>query len=116
MDHAAGADQRGPPAVLSRLEAMVAADTVVISGLPPKRRVGGAKAAPALNYPHILTIYEVVRSDDEAAIALELADGEARIRLLTLTGREPGITEKTVTLAGLHYLNGFVWAADGRGW
>ena len=34
MDHAAGADQRGPPAVLSRPEAMIAADTVVISGLP----------------------------------------------------------------------------------
>ncbi|MGH9608349.1 MAG: protein kinase domain-containing protein [Bryobacteraceae bacterium] len=36
-----------------------------------------AKAASALNHPHIVTVYEVVRSGNDVAIAMELVEGEA---------------------------------------
>ena len=42
-----------------------------------QRLMREAKAASALNHPHIVTVYEVTRSGDDTAIAMELVDGEA---------------------------------------
>jgi hypothetical protein len=42
-----------------------------------ERLIREAKAASALNHPHIVTIYEVVRSDEDVAIAMELVEGQA---------------------------------------
>ena len=36
-----------------------------------------AKAASALNHPHIITVYEVIRAEDDVAIAMELVEGRA---------------------------------------
>lgn len=36
-----------------------------------------AKAASALNHPQIVTVYEVIRFDDQVAIAMELVEGKA---------------------------------------
>lgn len=36
-----------------------------------------AKAASALNHPHIVTVYEVVREGNDLALAMELVDGES---------------------------------------
>src|SRR5215469_661738 len=41
------------------------------------RLIREAKAASSLNHPHIVTVYEVVRSGDEVALAMELVEGEA---------------------------------------
>jgi serine/threonine protein kinase len=41
------------------------------------RLIREAKAASALNHPHIVTIYDVVRDQDLIAIAMELVDGES---------------------------------------
>lgn len=42
-----------------------------------KRLVREARATSALNHPHIVTVYEVVHSGDDVAIAMELVEGEA---------------------------------------
>jgi len=47
------------------------------SRLAVERLVREAKAASALNHPHIVTVYEVSRSGDDVAIAMELVDGAA---------------------------------------
>ncbi len=41
------------------------------------RLIREAKAASALNHPHIVTIYEVVHSGNDLAIAMELIEGES---------------------------------------
>jgi Tol biopolymer transport system component len=42
-----------------------------------ERLVREAKAASALNHPHIVTVHEVIRSGEDVAIAMELVEGEA---------------------------------------
>ena len=58
--------------------------SVAIKFLSPRTPVGSraverlvreAKAASALNHPHIITVYEVIRSNDDVAIAMELVEG-----------------------------------------
>ncbi|HVT28436.1 MAG TPA: serine/threonine-protein kinase, partial [Lacipirellulaceae bacterium] len=41
------------------------------------RLIREAKAASALNHPHIITIYEVIREKDDVAIAMELVEGHS---------------------------------------
>jgi Tol biopolymer transport system component/tRNA A-37 threonylcarbamoyl transferase component Bud32 len=36
-----------------------------------------AKAASALNHPHIITVYEVIRAENDVAIAMELVEGRS---------------------------------------
>jgi Tol biopolymer transport system component len=59
---------------------------VALKVLPPQvaatpaaseRLVREAKAASALNHPHIVTVYEVIRGGSDVAIAMELVEGEA---------------------------------------
>jgi Tol biopolymer transport system component len=42
-----------------------------------ERLVREAKAASALNHPHIVTVYEVIHTTDDVAIAMELVEGAA---------------------------------------
>jgi Tol biopolymer transport system component len=49
-------------------------------GMAARRRaveqlIDEAKAASALNHPHIITVYEVIRVKDDVAIAMELVEG-----------------------------------------
>jgi eukaryotic-like serine/threonine-protein kinase len=54
------------------------------------RLIREARAASALNHPHIVTVYEVVRSGDDVAIAMELVEGDA---LRTRCGKPQAITQ-----------------------
>jgi len=63
---------------LGRFVAMkLLAPEVVATKPAMDRLIREAKAASALNHPHIVTVYEVVRSGDEVALAMELVEGEA---------------------------------------
>ena len=57
------------------------------SPLAVERLMLEAKAASALNHPHIVTVYEVSRSGDDVAIAMELVEGVA---LRTFCGARQG--------------------------
>ena len=48
-----------------------------------------AKAAGGLNHPHIVTIYDVVESDDAAYIAMELLDGLSLRQMMDAGSRLP---------------------------
>jgi Tol biopolymer transport system component len=65
----------------TELDRMVAvkflAPEMVASRPAVERLVREAKAASALNHPHIVTVYEVIRAGGEVAIAMELVEGAA---------------------------------------
>lgn len=70
-----------------------------------------ARAASALNHPHIVTIHEVVEDEDEAAIVMELVDGQTmRQRLVerpALTGALDWCRQLAHALTAAH-ANGIV--------
>ena len=45
--------------------------------LAAERLVREARAASALNYPHIVTVYEVIRLDGQVVLAMELVEGSS---------------------------------------
>ena len=45
--------------------------------LAAERLVREARAASALNHPHIVTVYEVIRLDGQVALAMELVEGRS---------------------------------------
>jgi eukaryotic-like serine/threonine-protein kinase len=47
------------------------------SGPAVEQLIGEAKAASALNHPNIITVYEVIRTGDDVALAMELVEGRA---------------------------------------
>lgn len=56
-------------------------------------------------------------SPDGAEVAIPDHDPrDAKIRLVPLRDVAPGARERIVTITGLNFLSGVVWAADGRGW
>jgi Tol biopolymer transport system component len=56
-------------------------------------------------------------SPDGSQVAIPNHDPrDAKIRLVPLSGRLPGVDGRTITLSGLKYLDAVVWTADGRGW
>jgi len=57
-------------------------------GRVAERLTREAKAASALNHPHIVTVYEVVWHDDTPIIAMELVDGRS-LRALSATSQPP---------------------------
>ncbi|MBV8866295.1 MAG: serine/threonine-protein kinase [Acidobacteriaceae bacterium] len=50
-----------------------------VAGTPKavERLIREAKAASALNHPHIVTVYEVIRLDGQVALAMELVEGRS---------------------------------------
>ncbi len=52
------------------------APELIASRRAMERLVREARAASALNHPHIVTVYEVVHSGEDVAIAMELVEGE----------------------------------------
>src|SRR5262245_5257464 len=50
---------------------------VAATAAASQRLVREAKAASALNHPHIVTVHEVIRTGADVAIAMELVEGEA---------------------------------------
>ncbi|MGH9454426.1 MAG: protein kinase domain-containing protein, partial [Terriglobia bacterium] len=78
-------------AELGRLVALKFVDVEVVATRPlMDRLIREAKAASALNHPHIVTVYEVVHSAGEVALAMELVEGEA---LRTYCGKAQPITQ-----------------------
>jgi eukaryotic-like serine/threonine-protein kinase len=51
------------------------APEVAASQRAVERLIREAKAASALNHPHIVTVYEVIRAGDDVGIAMELVEG-----------------------------------------
>jgi serine/threonine-protein kinase len=66
------------------------------SGEALRRFEQEARAASALNHPHIVTIYEIGHTDDMAWIAMELVDG---VDLRTLSSREPLTVKNALRIA-----------------
>ena len=77
-------DVRLGRAVAIKLLPPDAADEVPATGTASRRRrfIQEARAASALNHPHIVTIYEVDDFEGETFIAMELVDGEPLDKLL----------------------------------
>src|SRR5207244_1431853 len=50
---------------------------VTASATAIERLIREAKAASALNHTHIIAVYEVIRQQDDVAIAMELVEGRA---------------------------------------
>ena len=90
--------------------------TVAIKILPERlaadpqrlqRFIQEAKAASALNHPHILTIYEIGNYQTSKFIAMEFIDGEDLASLLRRIGRLPSVKALEIArrlCAGLQWL------------
>jgi eukaryotic-like serine/threonine-protein kinase len=85
----------------------------VFNGLDPTRGEGRELARTDWS-PAIIGDWALSPDGSEAAIPNH-DPSDAKIRLIALKNRVPGMAEKTFTLSGLKDLNGVVWAADGRG-
>jgi len=70
--YSAGDPELGRKVALKFLSAELAASAPAV-----ERLIREAKAASALNHPHIITVYEVTRQQDDVAIAMELVEGRA---------------------------------------
>jgi eukaryotic-like serine/threonine-protein kinase len=86
----------------------------VFHALDPVRGEGAELARTAWR-PTIVGDWDV--SPDGSQVAIPNHDPDsAKIRLVALRSRVPGMAEKTVTVNGLANLCGLNWSADGRGW
>ncbi|HTL04032.1 MAG TPA: serine/threonine-protein kinase, partial [Vicinamibacterales bacterium] len=72
------------------------------------RLLAEARAASALNHPHICTIYEVGEIDEQPFIAMELVEG----RSLTDTIPREGLSTDAVARYGVHIAEGLHHAHD----
>ena len=76
-----------------------------------ERFAAEARAVAGLSHPGIVTVHDVVADDEQAAIVLELVDGEALSDVLARRGRLPEIAAAAVTAEIAHALQ----AAHDRG-
>ena len=53
-----------------------------LAGLSDQQIIREARAASALNHPNIVTIHEIVQSENIAALVMELVDGTALRHLI----------------------------------
>jgi Tol biopolymer transport system component len=86
----------------------------VFSELDPARGTGPELARTGWG-PAVTGDWDLSPDGSQAAIPNHNPQ-DAKIRLVRLTNHVPGMAERTITLNGLRYLSGVVWAADGKGW